>query len=290
VPFEYSLNPYRGCEHGCSYCYARPSHEFLGFSAGLDFETKILVKEAAPDLLRAELCASSWRPQIIALSGVTDPYQPIERRIRLTRKCLEVLLEFRNPVGIITKNHLVTRDADLLAELASFEAVSVILSITTLDVDLARRMEPRASHPRRRLAAIERLAEAGIPVGVNVAPVIPGLTDYEIPAILRASADAGASFAGFVMLRLPHGVKDLFSDWLEQHRPDRRHRVLERIREMRGGSLNDTAFGRRMRGTGLYAGQIARLFEVGRRKVGLKRSAPKLSSSCFVRPGQMALF
>ena len=183
-----------------------------------------------------------------------------------------------------------TRDADLLAELASFEAVSVILSITTLDVDLARRMEPRASHPRRRLAAIERLAEAGIPVGVNVAPVIPGPTDYEIPAILRASADAGASFAGFVMLRLPHGVKDLFSDWLEQHRSDRWHRVLERICEMRGGSLNDTAFGRRMRGTGLYAGQIAQLFEVERRKVGLKRSAPKLSSSCFVRPGQMALF
>ena len=201
-----------------------------------------------------------------------------------------MLLEFRNPVGIITKNHLVTRDVDLLAEISGFEAASVILSVTTLDVDLARRMEPRASHPGRRLAAIERLAEAGIPVGVNVAPVIPGLTDYEMPAILLAAADAGASFAGFLMLRLPHSVKDLFSDWLEQHRPNRKHRVLQRIRDMRAGGLNDTAFGRRMRGTGLYAEQIARLFEVERRKVGLERSAPKLSARSFIRPGQIPLF
>src|SRR5258706_14823093 len=210
VGFEASINPYRGCEHGCIYCYARPTHEYLGFSAGLDFETKIMVKQNAPGLLREELSSTRWTPKIIAMSGVTDCYQPVERRLKLTRGCLEVLAEFRNPVVIITKNHLVTRDLDLLAELARHRAAAVVLSITTLDSGLARIMEPRTSTPARRLAAIEALAAAGIPAGVNVAPIIPGLTDSEVPAILRAAARAGAGFAGHTLVRLPHAPKGLF--------------------------------------------------------------------------------
>jgi DNA repair photolyase len=206
VGFGASINPYCGCEHGCAYCYARPTHEHLGLSAGLDFETKILVKEDAPALLRRELASPRWRPQVIGLSGVTDPYQPAERRLRLTRGCLEGLAEFRNPVVVVTKNHLVTRDADLLAELAAHRAAAVFLSVTTLDGDLARVMEPRASQPAGRLAAVAELARAGVPVGVLVAPVIPGLTDHELPAILAAAARAGARHAGYVLLRLPHGV------------------------------------------------------------------------------------
>ena len=192
VPFDASINPYRGCEHGCSYCYARPGHEYLGFSAGLDFETRILVKERAPELLRGVLAAPSWRPRVVALGGVTDGYQPVERRLGITRGCLEVFAEFRNPVAVVTKSALVTRDIDLLGELARFDAACVLVSITTLDRDLARAMEPRAAPPRRRLATVEALARAGIPVGVMVAPVIPGLTDHEIPAIVAAAARAGA--------------------------------------------------------------------------------------------------
>jgi DNA repair photolyase len=290
--FSASLNPYRGCEHGCVYCYARPYHEYLGFSAGLDFETKILVKEEAPELLRAELSAPRWKPQALALSGVTDPYQPLERGLRLTRRCLEVLAEFRNPVAVVTKNHLVTRDADLLAALARHGAACVLLSLTTLDPALAGLMEPRTSTPARRLDAVRALAASGVPVGVNVAPVIPGLTDHEVPAILTAAREAGAGFAGHALLRLPHGVKDLFREWLERHYPARAKKVLHRQEETRGGRLNDPRFGTRMTGEGVYAEQVAALFERARRKAGLEASGPELSTAAFrVPPGpQLTLF
>ncbi|MGI9625568.1 MAG: PA0069 family radical SAM protein, partial [Longimicrobiales bacterium] len=239
VPFDVSLNAYRGCSHGCVYCYARPTHEYLGYSSGLDFEQKILVKHRAPELLRKALSKRGWRPRVLGMSGVTDPYQPAERRFRLTRGCLEVLRDFRNPVSLITKNHLVTRDVDLLAELADFNGVHVTLSITSLDRTLQRVMEPRTSVPGRRLRAIETLAKAGVPVGVNLAPIIPGLTDEEVPRILAASRDAGATYAAFILLRLPLGVADHFDTWLSRHFPDRKDRILGRIRAMRGGSLND---------------------------------------------------
>lgn len=292
VGFEVSLNPYRGCEHGCIYCYARPFHEYLGFSVGLDFETKIMVKEDAPELLRRELMSPRWKPQVIAMSGVTDPYQPAERRFRLTRRCLDVLAEFRNPVGVVTKNHLVTRDTDLLGELAGYGAAVVNLSITTLDPELHRRMEPRTSTPERRLAAVGALSRAGIPVRVMVAPVIPGLTDHEIPSIVSAAARAGASGAGFIMLRLPYGVKDLFQEWLERHYPERKRRVLNRVREVRAGALNDPRFRSRMRGEGVYARQIQALFEASCKKAGLNREPFSLSAEAFRRPGgrQLSLF
>ncbi len=293
VGFDASVNPYRGCEHGCVYCYARPFHEYLGFSAGLDFETRILAKPDAAALLRKALSRPSWEPRVIALSGVTDAYQPAERRLRITRGCLEVLAEFRNPVAIITKNHLVTRDADLLADLAAVDAAAVNLSITSLRPELQRVMEPRASTPARRLAAVEALAKAGVPVGVMVAPVIPGLTDTEMPAILQAAASAGAQWAGTIALRLPHGVKDLFEDWLERNFPDRKERVLNRIREIRGGQLNESAFGKRMRGEGEYADQMRALFEAARKKAGLDGPRPVLSTAAFHVPakgGQLGLF
>jgi len=292
VPFDASLNPYRGCEHGCAYCYARPSHEYLGFSAGLDFESRILVKEQAPELLRRELTSPRWRPQTLALSGVTDPYQPVERKLRITRRCLEVLAELRNPVGVITKSHLVTRDADLLAELAAVGAARVALSVTTLDVGLARRLEPRAASPNERLRAIAELTAAGIPVTVMVAPVIPGLTDHEMPAILDAAAAAGAESAGFVPLRLPGAVAGLFEGWLEAHFPERKEKVLNRVRELRGGRLNDPRFGHRMRGDGVFAEQIRTLFRTARRRAGLDRRGQPLSTAAFRRKGidQLALF
>ena len=292
VGFDASVNPYRGCEHGCIYCYARPTHEYLGFSAGLDFETKILVKEDAPDLLRRELASPSWKPQVVAMSGVTDPYQPVERRLLLTQRCLEVLSEFRNPVVIVTKNHLVTRDLDLLAELARYEASAAFLSITTLDGGLGRTMEPRASQPTRRLAAIEALAQAGVPTGVLVAPVIPGLTDYELPSIIAAAAREGAQFAGYVPLRLPHAVAPLFEQWLTQHAPEKKEKVLNRIREIRGGRLNDPRFGSRMRGEGVFAEQIAAIFSLACRKAGIDGRGPRLSTAAFRRPlgAQLPLF
>ena len=286
VGFEYSLNPYRGCEHGCVYCYARPTHEYLGFSAGLDFETRILVKHAAPELLRRELMSPKWRPKLIAMCGVTDPYQPVERELELTRRCLRVLSEFRNPVTIVTKNHLVTRDSDLLAELAADGAAAVNLSITSLDPSLQRLMEPRASTPEKRLAAVEELSRKGIPVGIMVAPVIPGLTDHEIPSILRAAANAGATQAGYIFLRLPHGVKDLFSDWLLRHFPDRKDRVLNRVRDGRDGNLYDSQFHTRMKGQGIYASHIQDLFEKTCRSAGLSRKRIELSSAAFRCPGR----
>ena len=293
VGFDASLNPYRGCEHGCSYCYARPGHEYLGFSSGLDFETRILVKENAPELLHKELSAPRWRPQVVGLCGVTDAYQPVERRLELTRRCLQVFAEFRNPVQIITKNALVTRDIDILSGLAAHQAAAVCLSITTLDPELHRRMEPRASHPQQRLRAVRALAEAGIPVGVNVAPIIPGLTDHEIPAILAAARTAGARSAGHIVLRLPRNVKQLFATWLEHHYPERKAKVLNRLRAMRGGRLDDPRFGMRMRGSGVYAAQVRGLFELSRRRAGFEAAGgPPLSAAAFQRPGeaQQSLF
>jgi DNA repair photolyase len=273
-------------------CYARPTHEYLGFSAGLDFESKILVKEDAPELLRHELSSPRWKAQVLAISGVTDPYQPIERRLELTRRCLQVLADFRNPVVIITKNHLVTRDVDLLRELARYGAGRVFLSITTLDGHLARVMEPRASHPTRRLAAIEALSQAGIQTGVLVAPVIPGLTDHELPSIIAAAARAGARSAGYVTVRLPHGVGPLFAQWLSQHFPDRKDKVLHRIRVIRGGKMNDPRFTSRMRGEGIFAEQIEALFALACRKAGIEGHGPALSTAAFRVPSsaQLPLF
>ncbi|HET9225546.1 MAG TPA: PA0069 family radical SAM protein [Thermoanaerobaculia bacterium] len=287
VGFEFSLNPYRGCEHGCIYCYARPTHEYLGFSAGLDFETRIMAKPDAPELLRKELSSPRWKPKTLAMSGVTDPYQPPERNLEITRRCLKVLAEFRHPVSVITKNELVTRDIDVLSELASHNAVAVVLSITTLDPEVARKMEPRASHPRDRLKAIERLAAAGIPVGVNVAPVVPAITDHEIPKILEAAAAAGARSAGYVMLRLPGAVAGLFENWLEEHFPDRKDKVLNRVRGLRGGKLNDPRFGSRMRGEGIFADQVDAVFETARRRYGFDGRRFEVNADAFRRPGEV---
>lgn len=284
IGFRASINPYRGCEHGCIYCYARPTHEYLGFSAGLDFESRIMVKENAPELLRAELAAPKWEPQFIAMSGVTDCYQPVERRLKLTRRCLEVLAEFRNPVGIITKNHLVTRDIDVLQKLAAHRAAAVFVSVTTLDPALTPKLEPRASLPAHRLAAIRALRQADIPVGVLIAPVIPAVTDHEIPNIVEACVEAGAQFAGYVMLRLPHGVGPLFEDWLGRHFPDRKEKVLGQVRAVRGGRLNDPQFGSRMRGAGAFADQAGALFAVACRRARIEGAKPDLSAAAFVVP------
>ncbi len=284
ISFKAGINAYRGCEHGCSYCYARQTHEYLGFSAGLDFESKIMVKEDAPELLRRELSSKSWEPQLLAMSGVTDCYQPVERRLQLTRKCLAVLAEFRNPVCIITKNFLVTRDVDLLTDLASHHAVMVHLSINSLDLELARKLEPRASLPNQRLAAVEALAKAGVPVGVLVAPVIPALNDHEIPGVLAAAKAAGATWAGTEVLRLPLTVAPVFQLWLEHNFPEKKEKVLNRIRSIRGGKLNDARFGSRMRGEGIFAEQISQMFHVARRKAGLAEEAPELSTAAFRKP------
>jgi DNA repair photolyase len=282
IGFDASINPYRGCSHGCVYCYARPTHEYLGLSAGLDFESRILVKQDAPELLRKELLSPRWNPQVLSMSGVTDPYQPVERRLRITRRCLGVLAEFRNPVIIVTKNYLVTRDMDLLSELASHDAAAVAFSLTTLDDDLRRIMEPRTSRPARRLAAVEKLAAGGIPVGVMTAPVIPGLNDHELPNLLSAAAEAGATFAAYVPVRLPYAVAPLFEDWLARHFPERKDKVLNRVRTMRGGELNDASFGSRMRGKGLFAQHIAQLFSISCRRAGMGEGRfPKLSTAAF---------
>jgi DNA repair photolyase len=292
VGFDASINAYRGCEHGCVYCYARPTHEYLGFSSGLDFESKIMVKEAAPELLRKELSSPKWQPQVLAMSGVTDCYQPVEKKRQLTRRCLEVLLEFRNPVVVVTKNYLVTRDIDILRELARYQCTGVTISLTTLDPRLCSLMEPRASSPARRLAAIRALAESEIPVGYLQAPMIPGLTDAEAPAIARAAAEAGASFAGYVALRLPFAVKTLFEQWLEHHFPERKEKILNRIRSMRGGKLNDPHFKSRMRGDGIFAQQMSDLFQLACKKAGINKRWPELATKNFRRPGtsQLSLF
>ena len=291
IGFDASVNPYRGCSHGCSYCFARPTHEYLGLSAGLDFESRILVKEDAPELLHKQLSSPRWQPKTLSMSGVTDPYQPVEKRLRITRGCLEVLAGFRNPVVIVTKNHLVTRDVDLLSELARHGAAAVAISLTTLDDDLRRVMEPRTSRPVRRLAAIERLAAAGISVGVMVAPVIPGINDHELPNLLSAAAGAGASFAAYTPVRLPGAVAPIFEDWLGRHFPERKQKVLNRVRSMRGGRLNDPRFGPRMRGEGVFADHIARLFDISCRRAGIGRGRfPELSAAAFRRDAQPTLF
>ncbi len=283
IPFRYSINPYRGCEHGCIYCYARPSHEYLGFSAGIDFESRILVKPDAPALLEETFGRKSWNPQVVAFSGNTDPYQPVEKRLELTRRCLQVFLKFRNPVSLITKNFLITRDIDILRQLAERNLVRVHMSITTLDAELARIMEPRTSVPLRRLEAVERLAAAGIPTGVNAAPIVPGLTDEEIPAILREAAARGAGTAHYILVRLPGAVEQLFVEWLRREVPDRATKVLSRLRESRGGRLSDGRFGTRMRGEGKIAESIRDLFHLASRKYRLNDAEIELSTDEFVR-------
>jgi DNA repair photolyase len=265
-------------------CYARPTHEYFGLSAGLDFETKIFVKEKAPELLRKELSSPRWKPQVLVMSGVTDPYQSIEKRLRITRRCLEVLAEFRNPVAMITKSHLITRDVDILGEMAVYRAAAANLSITTLRNEIQRVMEPRAATPARRLDAIRKLADAGVACGVMVGPVVPGLTDHEMPEILERAAEAGATRAGYIMLRLPHGVKELFEDWLGRHFPDRKRKVLNRLRDLRGGALYDSRWGVRMRGEGPFAEQVEQIFEVACRRHGLNRDRFSLSTDAFRRP------
>ena len=284
IPFRYSLNPYRGCEHGCAYCFARPSHEYLGYNAGLDFETKILVKEQAPELFREFLCRDGWKPEPVVLSGVTDPYQPAERHFRVTRGCLEVALEARQPVSLITKNALILRDLDLLRELAAADLVHVNVSVTTLDTALARALEPRTSTPAARLRAVEMLAGAGVPVRVLVAPVIPGLNDSEIPAILAAVKQAGAHTAGYQLLRLPGAVAPVFREWLERERPSVVERIEGRVRAVRGGKLNDASFGTRMTGTGELARQIGELFRLFVRRHGLDGGLPPHNCAAFHRP------
>jgi DNA repair photolyase len=265
-------------------CYARPTHEYLGFSAGLDFESRILVKEEAPALLERELARPKWVPVPIVMSGVTDPYQPIERKLEITRKCIEIFARTLHPVAIITKSRLVERDADLLSQLAEVGAAWVTLSITTLDRRLQRALEPRASPPEHRLEAIRTLSTAGIPVAVNVAPIIPGLTDHEIPEILAAAADAGAVGAGYTVLRLPGAVRPIFLKWMEEHIPDRAGKVRSRLLSLRGGVLYNSEFGKRMRGEGPFAEQIRTMFDVARRRAGLDRPSLELSTAHFRRP------
>lgn len=286
IPFTYSVNPYRGCEQGCVYCYARPTHEYLGMSIGLDFETKLIAKTNIAQMLRAELSKPSWTPEPIAFSGVTDPYQPIERKMGLARQCLEVFAETRNPVIIITKNALLQRDLDLLRKLNEYRAVLVAVSVTSVDPVLASRLEPRASHPVQRLKLVSALSEAGIPVGVMMAPIIPGLNDEEIADVLKGASEAGAQFASYVMLRLPHGLDDLFCRWLATHYPEREKRVLALIRQIRGGGLKDPRFGVRMKGEGVYAEQIGDLFAVHSKRLGLTRERTRLSTDHFQRPAR----
>jgi len=292
LDFTYSINPYRGCEHGCIYCYARPSHEYLGFSAGLDFETKIMVKMDAPELLHAALRKRNWAPQMVAFSGNTDCYQPVERRLHLTRKCLEIFLKYRNPVGLITKNALILRDVDILQEMASLNLIHVMISITSLDPELLRYMEPRTSTPENRLKAMKDLARAGIPVGVNAAPIIPGLTDEEIPAILSAAAEHGASSAGYILLRLPGPVEPLFLEWLRRTFPERAGKIINRIQDTRRGQMSDARFKSRMRGEGAIARVIDELFKLNAKKYSLTKRWSGLSTEHFRRQpsAQMEIF
>jgi DNA repair photolyase len=284
VGFDRSINPYRGCEHGCIYCFARPTHAWLGLSPGLDFETKLFAKPEAPRLLEAELAKPSYRPATIALGTNTDPYQPIERRLGITRGILEVLLRARHPVAIITKSQLVLRDLDVLSALAAAHLVQVMVSVTTLDPVLARRMEPRASAPARRIATIRALTRAGVPAGAMLAPMIPGLNDDELEAILEAVADAGAHTASYVLLRLPLEIKHLFLEWLEAHYPARKRRVVSLLREARGGKLYDSAWGTRMKGRGVHAELLGRRFALACKRLHLRKTGGALDSGAFRRP------
>lgn len=294
VPFRYSINPYRGCEHGCAYCYARPTHEYLGLNAGVDFETKIFVKQHAADLLREFLSRPAWKPELIVMSGVTDCYQPAERKFKLTRACLEVAHEFRQPIGIITKNALLVRDLDVLTALNEKRLVGVNLSITTLDHDLARTLEPRTSTPAAKLQAIRKLTDAGLSVRVMVAPVIPGLNDSHIPAVLEAARDAGAVAANYILVRLPLTVLPVFQEWLERTHPSHRERIEHLIQSTREGKLNSSNFGDRMRGKGALAQQIEQTFKIFKRKLGYKDEPRDLDYTQFAVPlpkkGQLRLF
>ena len=294
VGFRFSINAYRGCEHGCVYCYARPGHETLGMNAGLDFETKIMVKHDAPQLLRKELNKKSWRPEPIMISGVTDCYQPAERQFKLTRGILEVLLEAEHPFTLITKNSLILRDLDLFREFARRNLTAVAISITTLDAELARTMEPRTATPAAKLRAIRELSAAGVPVRVMNAPIVPGLTDHETPAILTAARDAGATSAGYVLLRLPWAVSPIFTAWLREHRPLQAEKVESLIKSARGGKLYDSEWGERMKGSGPYAEGITQTFQAFRKKLGLDQPEPELDCSRFRPPrlpgGQLKLF
>ena len=289
--FSIGINPYRGCEHGCIYCYARPTHEYLGFSAGIDFETKIMVKTNAPQLLRKELMSRNYQPDTIIVSGNTDCYQPAEKKFRITRRILQVLSEFQNPFGIITKNHLVTRDIDIIAPMSVLQIAAVSVSVTTLDAELSGLMEPRASRPKLRLQTIRELAEAGISVGVNVAPVIPGLTDHEMPHIMEEAKKAGATHAGFTVVRLPYSVKDLFQEWIGHHYPHRKNKILNRIKDMRGGKMYNAEFGSRMHGEGEFAELVATMFRRYCREFGFNETSRRLSTKHFRRLGnQLPLF
>jgi DNA repair photolyase len=286
ISFDRSINPYRGCEHGCSYCYARPTHAYMGLSPGLDFESKLFAKTNAPELLRQELSAPGYQPRTMALGSNTDPYQPIERHHRITRRILEILSEFGHPVGIVTKSALVLRDLDILKPMAERGLVKVAISVTSLDPKLSRSMEPRASTPAKRFQAIEILAAAGIPTVAMVAPIIPAVNDMEIEAILKQAYAAGAREAGYVMLRLPLEVRDIFQDWLQSELPDRAAKVMSLIRSVRNGKASDATFGRRMTGTGPYAWTIGRRFELASQRLGMNHARARLATDQFRRPPQ----
>ena len=295
VGFDASINPYRGCEHGCVYCYARPNHEFLGLSAGLDFESKIFVKKDAPALLAKVLNKKTWQPKLVVIGGVTDAYQAIERKLLLTRQCFEVFLKFGNPTGVVTKSSLIKRDVDVLQDLTKISAVVVYLSLTSLNIDLQSKLEPRAVSPKKRLQTVEYLAKHKIPVGIIIGPVIPSLTDHEIPNILKQAKEYGASFASYIMLRLPYGVKDLFEEWLKKHAPLKHQKVMSRIAEVRGGKTYDADFSQRMSGTGEYANQVKKVFTIFRNRYGLDNKPPELSIEhfrrhCRVDQQQLGLF
>lgn len=294
ISFDRSINPYRGCEHGCVYCFARPTHAYVGLSPGLDFETKLFAKPNAAELLERELGRPGYQPRTIAIGTNTDPYQPVERRYRLMREILEVLEKTNHPVGIVTKSALVLRDVDILSRMAEKGLAKVALSVTSLDKDIARTLEPRASAPHRRLAAIKGLSDAGIPVSVMMAPVIPALTDSEIEAILEAAAENGAGEAGYILLRLPLEVSELFRDWLLRNRPDRYRHVMNILRSMRGGKDYDAEWGQRMKGQGPYAQQIGQRFTLAARRLGLNQRRRKLTTELFSAPQtggvQLSLF
>ncbi|HYA71519.1 MAG TPA: PA0069 family radical SAM protein [Roseiarcus sp.] len=298
IAFDRSINPYRGCEHGCFYCFARPSHAYLGLSAGLDFESKLFVKDGAAALLQRELAAPKYRPRVIALGANTDAYQPIERQYRVTRSVLEVLARTRHPVGIVTKSNLVLRDLDLLAPMAAEGLVKVFVSVTTLDRSVARRMEPRAPTPARRLEAIERLAAAGVPVGVMAAPIIPAVNDAEIEAILARAYQAGAREAGYVALRLPLELRDIFREWLAVNFPEKLKHTLSLTQSMHGGKDYDSQWGRRMAGSGPYAWMIGRRFEIAAKRLGYRETPLELRNDLFrapvldgaAEPRQLSLF
>ncbi|MDE2182972.1 MAG: PA0069 family radical SAM protein [Alphaproteobacteria bacterium] len=294
ISFDRSINPYRGCEHGCVYCFARPTHAYLGMSPGIDFESKLFAKPNAAELLAKELSAPGYVPRVIAIGTNTDPYQPIEKKLRIMRSVLEVLRDFRHPVGIVTKSALVLRDIDILGEMADMGLARVALSITTLDRKLARAMEPRAATPPKRLEALKALASAGIPTSVMFAPVIPALNDDEMESVLAAAKDAGVRGAGYVLLRLPLEIKDLFREWLEAQRPHRARHVMSLIKQMRGGKDYDSQWHTRMRGTGPYAEMIARRFRMATKRLDLNTQMKPLRTDSFKRPPapgeQLALF